>query len=85
VPQAYHLLKAITEYGIVPDRLEPMLDLFKTVLKKPSDELRWSIQFKDLAPVISLGLASDKPSTKKFAEECKNGLLNMGFSDFLNL
>jgi hypothetical protein len=84
-PQAYHLLKAIAEYSVVPDRLEPMLDLFKALLKKPSDELRWSIQFKDLAPVISLGLASDKPSTKKLAEECKDLLLKMGFFDFLNL
>ena len=70
---------------IMPERLESMLDLFKTLLKKPSDELRWSIQFKDVAPVISLGLANDKPSTKKLAEECKDLLLKMGFSDFLNL
>jgi hypothetical protein len=84
-PQAYRLLKVISEYGIMPDRLESMLDLFKALLKKPSDELRWSIQFKDLAPIISLGLASDKSSTKKLANECKNLLLNMGFSDFLNL
>jgi hypothetical protein len=84
-PQAYRLIKAITEYSLVPDRLESMLDLFKALLKKPSDELRWSIQFKDLAPVISLGLASDKPSTKKLAGECKDLLLKMGFFDFLNL
>jgi hypothetical protein len=84
-PQAYHLLKAISEYGVMPNRLEYMLDLFKALLKKPSDELRWSIQFKDVAPTISLGLASDKPKIKKLAEECKNLLLLMGFSDFLNL
>ena len=69
----------------MPNRLEYMLDLFKALLKKPSDELRWSIQFKDVAPTISLGLASDKPKIKKLAEECKNLLLLMGFSDFLNL
>jgi len=79
------LLKAISEYGVMPDRLEPMLELFKALLKKPSDDLRWSIQFKDVAPIISLGLASDKSSTKKLAEECKDLLLKMGFSDFLNL
>lgn len=84
-PQAYHLLKAIAEYGVMPDRLESMLDLFKALLKKTSDELRWSIQFKDVAPIISLGLASDTPSTKKLAEECKDLLLKMGFSEFLNL
>ncbi len=69
----------------MPDRLESMLELFKALLKKPSDELRWSIQFKDVAPIISLGLASDKASIKKLAEECKDLLLKMGFSEFLNL
>ncbi len=84
-PQAYRLLKAITEFSVLPGRLEPMLELFRTLLKRPSDELRWSIQFKELAPIISLGLASDKPTTKKLAKECKDLLLKMGFSDFLNL
>jgi hypothetical protein len=84
-PQAYHLLKAITEYSALPERLESMLDLLKALLKKPSDDLQWSIQFKDLGPVILLGFASDKSSTKKLAEECKDLLLKMGFSDFLNL
>lgn len=84
-PQAYHLVKAIAEYSTLPDRLEFMLDLFKEALKKPSDDLRWSIQYKDLAPVISLGLASDEQNSKKLAKECKDLLLKMGFSDFLNL
>jgi len=84
-PQAYHLLKAITEYSVLPERLESMLDLFRALLKKPSDDLQWSIQFKDLGPVISLGFASGKPNTKKLAEECKDLLLKMGFADFLNL
>jgi len=85
LPQAYRLLKVISEYGVMRDRLESMLELFMALLKKPSDELRWSIQFKDLAPIISLGLVSDKPSIKKLAEECEDMLLKMGFSDFLNL
>jgi hypothetical protein len=84
-PQAYQLLKAITEFSVLPDRLESMLELLKALLKRPSDELRWSIQYKDLAPVILLGLASGKPNTKKLAKECKDLLLKMGFSDFLNL
>jgi len=84
-PQAYRLLKAITEFSILPGRLESMLELLKVLLKKPSDELRWSIQFKNLAPVISSGLASENPNAKKHAKECKDLLLKMGFSDFLNL
>jgi hypothetical protein len=62
-----------------------MLELLRLLLKRPSDELRWSIQFKDLAPVISLGLTSDKPNTRKLAKGCKDLLLKTGFSDFLNL
>lgn len=69
----------------MPDRLEAMLQLLRLLLQKPSDELRWSIQFKDLAPVISLGLASDNLDIRRLAEGCKNLLLLMGFSDFLNL
>lgn len=84
-PRAYRLLKAISEFGLRSDRLESMLELLKALLQRPSDELRWSIQPKDLIPVISLGLASDKPKTKKLAEECKDLLLKMGFSDFLSL
>lgn len=84
-PQSYHLLKAMTEFSAMPNRLDSMLHLFKTLLKKPSDELRWSIHFKDIAPIISLGLANDNPNTKQLAEECRDLLLKMGFSDFLNL
>jgi hypothetical protein len=84
-PQAYHLLKAIAEFSILPDRLESVLELLEELLKRPSNELRWSIQFNELAPVISLGLESDKQNTKKLAKECKDLLLKIGFSDFLNL
>ena len=84
-PQTYRLLKAITAFSVLPGRLEAMLELFRVLLKRPSDELRWSIQFKELAPVISLGLASENPNAKKLAKECKDLLLKMGFSDFLNL
>jgi hypothetical protein len=84
-PRSYHLIKAITEFGVTPDRLGAMLQLFLSLLKQPSDELRWSIQFKELAPVISFGLASVDLSVKRLAEECRDLLLKMGFSDFLNL
>jgi hypothetical protein len=85
VPRAYRLLEAVVEFGKQNDRLEAMLELLKTLLLRPSDELRWSIQPKKLEAVISSGLVSDKPTIKKLAEECKDLLLRMGFSDFLNL
>lgn len=84
-PRSYRLLEAIVEFGKQHDRLEAMLEIFKTLLSRPSDELRWSIQPKKLEAIISSGLVSDKPTTKKLAEECKDLLLKMGFSDFLNL
>jgi hypothetical protein len=78
-------LKAITEFGVLQMRLEAMLQLFRALLQKPSDELRWAIQFKDLAPVISLGFASDNPNIRQLTEECRDLLLKMGLTDFLNL
>jgi len=84
-PRSYRLLEAIVEFGKQPDRLEAGLELFKTLLLRPSDELRWSIQPKKLEAIISSGMVSDKPTTKKLAVECKDLLLKMGFSDFLNL
>ncbi len=82
-PNSYRLLKTICEFGAMPVRLDAMLQLLCALLKKPSDELRWSIQFKDIAPLISQGLASS--SSKRLAEECRDLLLKMGFSNFLNL
>jgi hypothetical protein len=84
-PRAYRLLKAIADFSNSSDRLESMLELLTALLKRPSDELRWSIQFKDLAPVVSVGVASENPNARKLASECKDLLLKMGFSDFLNL
>jgi hypothetical protein len=84
-PHSHRLLEAISKFGVMPDRLRAMLEIFRELLKRPSDELRWSIQFKDVSPVIALGLASDNPDTKKNADECRDSLLKMGFSDFLNL
>lgn len=84
-PSAYRLLEAIVQFSRQNDRLRPMLELLKGLLSKPSDELRWSIQPAKLEPMISLGLASDSAVTGKLAEDCKDLLLKMGFSDFLKL
>lgn len=85
VPRSYHLLRAITEFGILPERNEAMLSLLLILLQKPSDELRWSMQFKDLAPVIEKGLASDNPQVRRLAESCKDLLLRMGLNEFLEV
>lgn len=84
-PRPYDLLKAISRFGIVPERLEAMLQLLDALLKKTSDELRWWLNFKDLGPVISLGLASNNANTRRLAKACKDFLLKMGFSDFLDV
>lgn len=84
-PRAHRLLNVIAEFGSTPDRLGPMLELLHALLRRPSDDLRWAIQYKDIEPVISSGLASDIPTIQKLAKECKDLLLKMGFSAFLNL
>jgi hypothetical protein len=77
-PEAIHLFEAIYKYGMQAERLEFILQLLRLMLAKPSDQLRWSIQSEKLRPVISLGLASETPNTKKLAEECKDLLLRNG-------
>lgn len=84
-PRAYGLLKTIAKFGAVPDRLEATLELFQALLKRPSDELRWTIQPKEIMPMISLGLASENENTRKLARSCKDLLLRIGFSELLNV
>ena len=84
-PQAYRLLKSISALGVVPNRLEGSLELLQMLLSKPGDEVRWSIQFQDLGPVLSSGFASGKPEIRRLAKECQDMLLKRGFSDFLSL
>ena len=85
VPSGYRLFEAIVEFSTRQERLEPMLELLKAALSKPSEELRWSIQPKKLESVISCGLLSNDLTKQKLAEECKDLLLRMGFSEFLNI
>jgi hypothetical protein len=85
LPRAYHFIKAITDFGVHSDRLSAALELLNMTLKKPSDNLRWSIQFKEIAPIIVLGLASTDSVTRQLAIECRDGLLKMGLSEFLSL
>jgi predicted HicB family RNase H-like nuclease len=84
-PRAYGLLKTIIEFSTKPERLESMLDLLHALLKRPNDELRWSIQPKEITPMIRSGLASNRPTTVKLARGCKDLLLRFGFSDFLKV
>jgi hypothetical protein len=62
-----------------------MLELFWALLKLPGDELHWSIQPKEVKPIILSGLASGQSNTVKLAEECRDSLLKLGFYDFLNM
>jgi hypothetical protein len=84
-PQAYRLLKTISAFGAVPNRLEGSLELLRTLLSKPGNEVRWSIQFQDLGPVLSSGFASGSSEIRRLAKECQDMLLKRGFSDFLSL
>jgi len=61
------------------------LQILAALLKKPSDELRWTIQAKELRPIISTGIQSGDTATKNVAEEVQDLLLNLGFFEFLEL
>jgi hypothetical protein len=83
-PQFFQLQESIIAFSEQSDRLDQALQILLAVLIKPSDELRWSIQAKQLSPVLSKGLASPNPSTRQRAEEARDLLLKLGFFEFLN-
>lgn len=84
-PEVYHLFEAIYQFGVQKDRVHAVLQLLRIMLSKPSDQLRWAIQSGELMPVIALGLASQELAVKKLAEECRDMLLKMNFSEFLDI
>lgn len=81
----YRLLKSIARLGVQPDRVDASLQLLGLILDRPSDELRWSIRFKELGPVISLGLSSANANVRSQADYCRDMLLKLGCFDFGNL
>jgi hypothetical protein len=84
-PHSHRLLKTISALGEKDDHLGSALQLLRGVLAKPSDELRWSIHFGELGPVIVRGLASGDRDTKRYAAESRDLLLKLGFFDFLEI
>jgi hypothetical protein len=84
-PESFHLLEAITKYAVQPERQEASLQLLQALLSRPSDQLRWAIQYKELSPAIFLGLTSQNANIKVLAESCRDLLLKMGFFEFLEL
>jgi hypothetical protein len=84
-PSSYKLLRTLAEMGVQADRLYPALQILVALLRKPSEELRWSIHFKDLSGPMGAGLSSADPKIRKTAEECLDLLLKLGISDFLSL
>lgn len=79
------LLQNIGVIGLQANRLAAALKLLQAILSKPSNELRWSIQFNELASLISAGLSDQDSDIQKCANECLNSLLTMGCSAFLKL
>jgi len=52
------LMKLLSILAVSPATFRGALKLLRAILGKPSDELRWSIQFKELSPIVSAGLIS---------------------------
>jgi hypothetical protein len=84
-PRSHYLLESIIELGKRPERLNSALQILSALLAKPSDELRWSIEPKKMAPILSLGLASTAANTRVWAEEARDRLLKLGFFDLLEV
>lgn len=84
-PQCFELLKSLSLAGSQPDRLETAVEILHTLFDKASNELMWSVRGEELGPLLSKGLTSTNPGTKRRAEECLEVLLRRGKFEFLEL
>jgi hypothetical protein len=85
MPQPYGLLATIKEFSEQPERVDAALDLLGLILARPSAELRWAIQPKEISLVITHGLTSSNDGTRHQAEACRDLLLKLGFFELLNV
>jgi hypothetical protein len=81
----YGLLKTISKWAESAEHLKSALEIFHVILKKPSETLRWSVQYKEFGPIISKGISSEDMDIRKIAEQCREELLKLGLFDFLEI
>lgn len=81
----YGLLKTISKWAESAEHLKSALEIFHVILKKPSENLRWSVQYKEFGPIISKGISSEDMDIRKIAEQCREELLKLGLFDFLEI
>ncbi|MDR3564468.1 MAG: hypothetical protein P4N59_23960 [Negativicutes bacterium] len=84
-PQPYGLIRTIVRFGQKPELLAAGIKLFHAILAKPGDELRWSVNYKELGPVLSSGLKSNVEAVRRCSKECLDRVLLLGCSDFAQL
>jgi hypothetical protein len=75
----------LSEWEAKPERLSEALQILAVVLSKPGDKIRWSIQPKQISPLLTRGFDSPDPQIRALATTCQDSLLKMGFFDFLNI
>jgi hypothetical protein len=68
-----------------PERVAAGIHLLASLTSKLSDELRWSIQTKRLAPILQKGLVHGSPGVQAEANQIIDNLLQHGFFEFLDL
>jgi hypothetical protein len=84
-PRPDRLVEFIAEQSENPERLRPMLDLVRTLIDKPSDELKWSLQEDKIRPLLERGLRSDNVEVRDAAESAQEKLLRQGFLSLLDV
>jgi hypothetical protein len=84
-PQPYELMRTIVRFGQSPELLGAGMKLFHAILAKPGDELRWSVNYNELGPVLSVGLKSPDDEVRRCSKVCLDRVLLLGCSDFAQL
>jgi hypothetical protein len=85
-PDIHHLLDKLLEWhDLNPERNKQSLQMLAAMFAHPSDQMRWQIQFKRLAPLLIRGLNSGDEEARLYATQCQDLLLKMGLFEFIDL
>ncbi len=84
-PRPYRLVRYIGEQGSNPERLLPLLQLLEALVRQMNDEVRWSLQEKEIRPLLERAFESDVPEVRKQAEATLEVMLKQGLLSFLDV
>lgn len=84
-PRSYGLVKYIGEQHDKPERLQYMLQVLQALVRRPSDEVRWAMQEREVRPILERAFESQIPEVRIQAETTLELLLRQGFLTFLDI